>query len=264
MSKLFIAWQNSDTREWRPVGRLTLHGKRYRFVYTKGAKKATGFVPFGRMHDLNTIYESAELFPLFANRVLPKNRPEYDQYLEWLNIPRGKDEPLALLSRTGGMRGTDSLMVFACPEPLDGKYLVHFFCHGISHLPQESLRTIEELKIGTRLYLMLDIQNDFDPMAVALRTEQPTVIVGYVPRYFTMDFRKLVTGATQDTVDVSVEGINREAPVQLRLLCKISADWPKQFRACSGTDFEPIVKARKPEKSFKKRSEELPDSSGTI
>lgn len=258
MRKLFIAWQNSDTREWRPVGQLTLRGNRYRFRYTKGAEKAAGFVPFGRMRDLNTIYESEDLFPLFANRVLPRSRPEYSEYLKWLNIPSGKDEPLALLSRTGGIRGTDSLMVFACPEPLDGKYLVHFFCHGINHLPPESLQTIDELEIGTRLYLMLDVQNDFDRMAVALRSEQPKVIVGYVPRYFAVDFRRLLTGVKQATVNVLVEGINREAPVQLRLLCRISAEWPKGFRPCSGRDFEPISKGGGTERKVKRGKAELP------
>ena len=258
MTKLFIAWQNPDSREWRPVGQLTRHGKRYRFVYTMGATKTRDFVPFGRMDDLNTIYESSELFPLFANRLLPKSRPEYHEYLEWLNIPSGKDEPLALLSRTGGIRGTDSLMVFGCPEPVDGKYLVHFFCHGISHLSQEALQIIEKLEVGTRLYLMLDVQNSFDRMAVALRTEQPKVIVGYVPRYFSGDFSKLVKGATQETVTVLVEGINREAPIQLRLLCKISANWPKGFRPCSGTDFKPIVNAGGAERKLKRSAGELP------
>jgi HIRAN domain-containing protein len=249
--KLFLAWQNHDTREWRPVGQLTLEEKRYSFRYTQGAKRAKNFIPFGRMQDLNTIYESAELFPLFANRILSKTRPEYHRYLEWLKIPRGNDEPLALLSRTGGQRGTDSLVVFACPEPRGGKYLVDFFCHGISHLPQESLKIIEGLGIGTRLHLMLDVQNEFDRMAVALRPETPRIIVGYVPRYFAADFAKLVTGATRETVNVFVEGINQDAPIQLRLLCRISAEWPKRFRPCSGKDFEPIVKGDVVQKRLK-------------
>jgi hypothetical protein len=258
MTKLFIAWQNPETREWRPVGQLTRPGNRYRFVYTKGAERAKDFIPFGRMEDLYTIYESGELFPLFANRLLPKRRPEYREYLEWLNIPSGEDEPLALLARTGGIRGTDSLMVFGCPEAVDRRYLVHFFCHGISHLPQEALRIIEKLEVGTRLYLMLDVQNDFDRMAVALRTEQPKMIVGYVPRYFARDFSKLAEGVTRETVTVVVESINLQAPIQLRLLCKISADWPKGFRPCSGTDFQPIVKVGGAERKLKRNATELP------
>jgi hypothetical protein len=74
MKTLYLAWQDPEGRRWLPVGRLSFDGHVYRFVYTKGAKQSPRFVPFGAMRDLHVVYESAVLFPLFANRLLSKTR----------------------------------------------------------------------------------------------------------------------------------------------------------------------------------------------
>lgn len=81
MKALYVTWQDPDTRQWYPVGRLIHKDGSYEFTYTRGAKVSKKFVPFGRMLDLDVAYLSNELFPLFANRMLPKSRPEYSDYL---------------------------------------------------------------------------------------------------------------------------------------------------------------------------------------
>ncbi len=242
MKILFVAWQDPVDRHWRPVGRLSFENNQFTFVYTKGAKTAENFVPFGRMNDLGSVYVSKELFPFFSNRLLSKNRPEYKEHLEWLNIPVGKDDPLAILARTGGIRGTDSIMIFPCPEPSpDGKYRVHFFSQGLRYLSENALASVRSLQSGTQLFLLLDVQNEFDELAIVLRTDKPLIFVGYVPRYFAADFRHLLFSAGRKSVKVLVEQVNHDAPVQLRLLCSISADWPKDFNPCSGELFEPLI-----------------------
>jgi hypothetical protein len=87
MKTLYLAWQDPEDRHWFPVGRLSFDGHVYRFVYTKGAKQSPRFVPFGMMRDLHAVYESVVLFPLFANRLLSKTRPEYRDCLAWLDVP---------------------------------------------------------------------------------------------------------------------------------------------------------------------------------
>lgn len=242
MNILFVAWQDPVDRHWRPVGRLSFDGERFRFVYTKGAT-ASNFVPFGRMDDLFSIYESKELFPLFSNRLLARSRPEYPEYLEWLNVPSEKqDDPIVLLARSGGIRGTDSLMVFPFPERThDGKYHIEFFSHGLRYLPQETLQLLGKLECGARLYLMPDVQNEFDSLAIALRSEKPVVMAGYVPRYFAPDFQQLLISSSKDSVRVVVERVNHQAPIQLRLLCAITATWPNDFTPCSGELYMPLV-----------------------
>ena len=90
MRELYVAWRDPEDRTWFPVGLLRFDGDSYLFVYTQGAKQSPRFSQFasdGRFSQ--TTYKSNELFPIFANRVLSKKRPEYHNFLQWLNIPRG-------------------------------------------------------------------------------------------------------------------------------------------------------------------------------
>ena len=82
---LFVAWRTRDPENpgWGPVGRLEFEEGVYRYFYTEGAQSLSGFGPFSQMSNLNEVYESIELFPLFSNRLLSKNRPEYEAYLSW-------------------------------------------------------------------------------------------------------------------------------------------------------------------------------------
>ena len=116
MKTLYIAWQDPKDRAWLPVGQLTFDGNTYRFVYTKGAKQSSNFIPFGRMAKLEAVYESVDLFPLFANRLLAESRPEYKQFPDWLHVEENEAHPIAVRARTEGLRETDSLTVFPCPQ----------------------------------------------------------------------------------------------------------------------------------------------------
>lgn len=242
MDTLFLAWQDPQNRRWLPVGRLTFNGAVYHFIYTKGAKASRNFIPFGRMRDMDVTYESKELFPLFANRLLSRSRPEYRDFLHWLNIRADEDDPVALLARTGGLRETDSLEVFPCPQPTNNnQYHIHFFVHGIRHLPEQAIERVHALRERDRLLLMRDLQNPYDSLALAVRTGGLPNFLGYCPRYLTEDVLTLLNKCGLQAVQVSVERVNREAPLQLRLLCNITSCWPAGFRPCSGEMYEPLV-----------------------
>jgi len=242
MADLYVAWRDPENRSWFPVGRLSFDGQVYRFVYTKGALHLPRSIRFGQMDDLAAVYESQELFPLFANRLLSKKRPEYRDFLEWLDIPAGQDDPLTVLARTGGIRETDTLAVFPCPEPqTDNTYRVQFFSHGLRHLSAGSAERVHNLRSGEQLYMMLDPQNSHDPWAVVLRTDDPIAVVGFCPRYFAQDFRFLLERCDPKAVKVVVERVNHDAPIQLRLLCRLVAPWPEGFRPCTGEVYEPLA-----------------------
>lgn len=242
MKILYLAWRDPKSRGWFPVGRLSFDGKVYRFVYTRGVKQSPNFIPFARMEDLTTIYESDELFPVFANRLLSKKRPEYQAFLHWLNTQPGEDDPLTLLAYGSGIRETDLLALFPCPERgADNKYRVQFFSHGLRYLLPEAIPRIHALSSGERLYLMPDPQNKHDPEAVALRTDEPVTLVGYCPRYLAGDFLLLLRESGTENTKVIVEKVNQEAPIQLRLLCTLTADWPENFRPCSGELYEALA-----------------------
>lgn len=244
---LFVAWRSGDESQgyWCPVGRLEHVEGVYRFVYTRGAQKRLGFRGFTGMDDLNEVYESESLFPLFSNRLLGRSRPEYDAFLRWGGFPSGADpDPIAILAVTEGVRQTDSLEVFPCPAPDgDGRLNHVFFLHGIRWLSAEGRARVDELHSGDRLELSCEPGNPHDRDAVAVLTaETPDgVKIGYVPRYLARDASTLLARIGSEDVHIQVDRINRDAPLQFRVLCRIQAQWPEGFRPCSGDEFESIV-----------------------
>ncbi|MBL8878067.1 MAG: HIRAN domain-containing protein [Phycisphaerales bacterium] len=249
---LFIAWriEGPEQGSWSPVGRLDFADGVYRFCYTRGAQTLAGFHPFPGMPQLDVVYDSDTLFPIFANRLLSESRPEYEAYLTWAgfdaNAPPG---PLAILGVTEGRRQTDSLEVFPCPAPdSHGCYLTKFFLHGIRWFPVPAINRISNLKHGDRLLLMADFMNRVDRFAVAVRTadDSDRYTLGYVPRYFARDFLTVGLNCDPDMIDLRVEQVNVDAPLQMRLLCRLNSCWPKNFQPCAGDDFQPIVSASAP------------------
>jgi len=241
MKKVFLAWQDPQTRRWLPVGQLSWEADEFKFVYTRGAESSKQFVPFGRMTDLHAVYVAKELFPLFSNRLLPKSRPEYGDFLGWLGLGPEAADDLELLSRSGGARATDQLQVFPCPEPTpDNRYVVEFFSRGIRHLLDETRERIAGLEPGERLFLMQDIQNPADPMALMMRTGDPVLLLGYCPRFYSAEFSKLIELVGHEKLEVRVAGVNPGAPMQLRLRCRLSAPWPPGFAPCNQDVFAPL------------------------
>jgi hypothetical protein len=242
MNALFVAWRPAVAQEgWRPVGRLEHDLGLYRFYYTAGARKP-GFRPFAQMSDLQQVYESEELFPVFANRLLSKSRPEYEDYLRWGGFDAtNPPAPIVILGVTEGIRQTDAIEVFPCPQPdSEGCYFNRFFLHGLRWVSAAAHDRIARLQSGDCLKLMLDPQNDHDPDAVAVRTEDDRMLIGYVPRYLANDVWQLVNQCDVNFIHLFVEQVNAQAPLQNRVLCRMRACWPEGFSPCSGEDFEPI------------------------
>ena len=244
MNALFVAWRSGEPRDavWGPVGRLEHDGQIYRFQYTLGARTLPGFTPFPGMDDLEEAYESVELLPLFANRLLSPSRPEYEAFLRWggfdVSVP---PSPLAILGVTEGLRKTDYIETFPCPVPDSrGCYVNTFFLHGIRWMPPHSVERLADLRPNERLFLMPDPCNPADPNAVAVRTESQRTLIGYVPRYLARDVRFLLSECDHNSVELCVERVNREAPLQQRLLCRLRTCWPDGFRPCADESFQPI------------------------
>ena len=239
--KLVLTWRCPHNGKWIPVGKLSRDKGKYIFEYTAGAHEAkqnNAFIPFAAMDDLTITYESDELFPVFCNRLLQKSRPEYDDYIDWLDLEKNKFSPLEELARSGGIRATDSMQLFPIPRKQNDLYEMFFFSHGIRHLSSSYIERTNHLNHGNRLFLMLDVQNLCDQFALALRTDDPPEIVGYTPRFLAEDFNKLLNSNDNDKVVVHVEKVNLKAPLQFKLLCKISTKWPDNFTPFSQDAFK--------------------------
>ena len=182
MKTLFLAWQDPQSRTWFPIGRLTREAGMYHFSYLQGAlqaKEQANFQPIWAFPNFYQHYTSIDLFPLFANRLLRPSRPDYKDFVQWLNIPATDKDPIALLARSGGRRKTDSFEVFPCPErDAQGEYHIHFFAHGLRHFPEEAQTYVQSLQPKTRLFITHDMQNSMDSRALILRTEDLHFVPG--------------------------------------------------------------------------------------
>lgn len=250
MKTLFLAWQDPQSRCWFPIGRLTYDGNYYQFVYTQGVEKARNrckFQPLPSFPSFNKVYESVELFPLFSNRLMRPSRPDYKEYIKCLNIPQNEDDPIAILARSGGQKATDTFAVFPCPEPDEnGLYHIHFFVHGLRYFPRCSIERVDELRKDEPLYLVHDAQNRYDNKALLLRTEDRHN-VGYCPRYLVNDVHDLLQQNPQ-LLHVHVERVNQApTPIQFRLLCSMTAEWPRDFRPFSNREYQSIVNINVPQ-----------------
>jgi hypothetical protein len=238
MKCLYIAWQDPQTRTWYTVGRLTRENDVYRFEYTRGALSSPRFSYLGRMRDLRKRYVSESLFPLFANRLLNKSRPEYPEYIRWLGVASDESDPMQILARSGGKRATDQICLYPHPDRSNGGDVeLFFFSHGLRYLDESALQRVSQMKTGDSLKLKRDDDNAHDRFALLMETKDPVTVVGYCPRYLNQDLRRLLDITS---VRLSVERVNPDAPIQFRLLCKAVSKPPLNFDLFATEAYQPL------------------------
>jgi hypothetical protein len=235
MNSVFLAWQDPHTKSWHLVGKLTYNQGLYQFAYMKGTQTSKQFMPFERMRDVKKMYFSMELFPLFANRLLNKSRPEYSNFLRWLNLdPTISPDPLLLLARSGGVRATDLLRVFALPEFItpQGSYEVYFFSQSLRSLWVEMPPQVDQLP-GQRLRVVHDGR-----FSLVLERDE-TVNMGEMPGYLAKVFRSVLDDP-EKPVTTTVVRVNLEAPWQLKVLCKLTFQQKDMVQLFKEEEFQVI------------------------
>lgn len=238
--QLILSWQDVKTNQWFPIGRFLKQNGGYLFVYVNGVKQAeqNGFFGLASMQNFDKEYYYNDIFPLFKNRILNKSRPDRDEFLEWLDID-SEDSDFEELAKTGGVKATDNLQLFPVPVNENNQYTLSFFVQGISHLSENCQKRIERLKNGEKLFFCADLENKQDRNAHLFRTKDPVEMVGYCPRHFAADFKKLFD-KSKKSFNIKVKKVNKNAPEQLKLLCEITCDWPQDFLPFDDTRFEVV------------------------
>jgi hypothetical protein len=246
MKTLYVAWQSpTPTRAWYPIGRLDVEMgiPLYTFRYTQGAIRARregDFRPLFAFPELEQRYESPELFPLFANRVLSPNRREFTDYIRWHGLDPAHSDPIEILAVSGGQRQTDSLEVFPkiLPRP-DGTFVCRFFVHGLRHVPETARERAERLEPREKLRVAIEINNPATRVALQLQTQDQHVL-GWAPRYLVSD----LIGAMSDDMDVSatvVRAVDQDAPLASRILVEFGGRLSSKAEPMCGPDFAPLA-----------------------
>ena len=242
---LFIAWQDPRvSRQWYPIGKLDadVDGKRYRFRYTGGAKRAekeVQFSPLVAFPSLEKDYRSPRLFSAFTNRVMWPSRLDFKNYVESLALTEESD-PIDMMAVSGGRRVTDSYEVF--PQLVkgpEGGFSCRFFLHGGKHVSKPAQERLDSLETNEGLHLALELTNPLGEIAVQLQTMDYQMI-GWSPRYLARDLA-LALAQQPSSCQARVVRVNPlPVPSEERVLVELSGNLG-DYEPMSGPDFQPIV-----------------------
>ena len=243
---LFLAWEDKASRQWFPVGRLDADVERplYRFRYTGGARRArseAGFPLLLEFPSLDRDYVASVLFPVFQNRIMNSRRPDLDDHLEALDLPRGAD-PIKILARNGGRRVTDAYEVFPRIErDDDGSFSCRFFLRGWRHVSEAARERLHRLEAGERLRVTPEPTRPFHGYAVRIQTRDDHMI-GWAPRYVDSDLA-MAMAERPDAYTAHVLRFNpHPTPSTHRLLIEMHGRWDG-YEPMRGADYEPVVGA---------------------
>jgi hypothetical protein len=244
---LYLGWQDkAKSRQWFPVGRLdaSVADSYFRFRYTRGAEQAhsrSGFLPLLSFPQFDRTYESAELFPLFKNRVLSEGRGDFSEYLRHLGLSPEHADPIEILSVDGGYRATDSLEVFPRIERHpDGGFRCRFFLHGWRYVNAPAQARLDALAPGDKLVASIEINNPATGLAVQIQTTDYHMI-GWTPRYLVNDLIKAIAQSPSN-LEAEVIRVNvAPAPSKQRILIGFRGHWPEGYEPMSGQEFTPLT-----------------------
>ena len=208
---------------------------------TGGAKRAQSEARFPLLLEfpnLEQVYTSTELFPLFRNRVMNPARPDLADYLRGLDLPAAAN-PIEILAVSGGRRVTDSYEVFPKIEKnADGGFACRFFLHGWRHINPQAQRRIDRLNRGDPLYVTLELTNSATGLAVQIQTRDYHMI-GWAPHYLVHD----LTRAMVDVPNYSARVVRLNPlppPSRQRVLIEMQGRWG-DHQPMSDEDFQPLV-----------------------
>lgn len=223
LRRFLVTWRDGqELPAIHDVGCLSFDGS-FRFHYLDAARTAPGFHPLPGLPDLTGVYgPAADLFPVFAGRVMERSRPDFASYVAALDLPRDAGD-LDILARSGGVSRGDHLALTEEPTiHSDGTTGCTFLVRGLRFaLPDPEVReqVLAALTGGTRLAVRDDPANDVSADALLLCTSDG-VAVGWVPDALTGFVRRVVE---EPAGSVTVQRRNSPAqPPHARLLVHVA------------------------------------------
>ena len=186
--RLRLIWKDPKTGRYSHVGWLeALADGRYCFRYTPEAVDIDGFTYVSQYPDPSQTYVSEVLPAFFANRVMNRRRPSYDQYVGWLGLDPDA-LPVEIMARTGGGRATDFYQLVEDFNLREGRCEGRFFISGMRHVIP-GLELLGDLRPGQELALKDEPHNPVNERAILLNADGHPV--GYLPDWLVDDAHQL-------------------------------------------------------------------------
>lgn len=244
--ELIVTWQHPLERSMEPIGKLAFDGHAYSFDYLDTAKTLKDFRPLLGFEDFGRHYVSQELFPIFEERVMDPQRPDYERYVRDLNLPSDAS-PWEQLASSGGGSESDTLQLYPIPHYSDGVWQCRFLINGSRYLLEKQVEIdgvtlesyegevfeeiLDSLRPGQELRVVHEDSNKSSATAMlALVLEDKPI--GWVPNWLAAEILPLVSDADFTFV---VEQVNpASAGWHLRILARFIVGLPADHRFFAG------------------------------
>lgn len=182
---LYLIWKCEKNRRQYIVGQLTRNGQ-YEFQYCGEIEDAlkSGFKKLISFEDLNQIYVSRELFPVFSSRLPDRKRKDIDKILEKYGLK--EYDSYELLKRSGAKLPIDNIHFIDPILNFEEAFEKEFYLAGPRYyLDCKGEFCIKETRVtrGDEIFLEHEKGNLYDSNAVCVKDVSGRLL-GYVPRYY--------------------------------------------------------------------------------
>ena len=247
MQKLVVTWQHPESRDIFPIGVLAWDGQSYSFDYLSSVEGVEDFRPLLGLKDTTRHYESAELFPIFQERVLDPRRPDYQRYVSDLRLDESSASPWEQLTRSGGSSAGDTLQLYPTPVYDGILWTIRFLVNGVRYMTSKTVdvrgavrggysdeeleAVLASLHHGQPLSVVHESTNSKSPNAMLVLTAGDAPI-GYVPNWLSREVLPVVDDGVLRCV---VDQVNpSEAGWHLRVLALLEMSLPADYDFLAG------------------------------
>ncbi len=191
---LYLIWKDNKSRRQYIVGQLTKNGQ-FEFSYGHEVEKAivSGFKPLVSFEDIERVYKSDNLFPVFSSRLPDKKRRGIEKILEKYNL-ESYDEYM-LLKRSGARLPIDNLEFIDPILDRESPVKRKFYLAGVRHYlgcEGNDCNQAVSIQCGDELLLEFEDSNEYDSYAIKVFLKKTKKHVGYVPRYYSEGVYRLI------------------------------------------------------------------------
>lgn len=220
---LYLIWKSFETRNQYVVGELVRNGQ-FEFSYSFDIEKAIkeGYEPIICFPDIDRVYRSDILFPIFSTRLPDKKRRDIDKILKKYNLD--EYDSYTLLKRSGAKLPIDNYEfvdpIFDYKEnEINRRFILAGTRHYIGCKGKECSNSID-IKENEELFLEREPDNKHDKYAIQIMNAKGQLL-GYVPRYYSKGITKLIESGAKVKCTVYEVAKNQYCPECVRVIINV-------------------------------------------
>lgn len=186
---LYLVWKCDSTRRQYIVGQLTKNGQyEFRYCGEIAAAIEAGFTQLVSFSDLEQLYTSKELFPVFASRLPDRKRKDIERILRKYGLE--EYDSYQLLKKSGARLPIDNLQFIDPILNFENAFEKVFYLAGVRHyLGCEGVQCPRSIPVDENEELLLEREesNPYDKNAIRVLNYRKKLL-GYIPRFYSEAF----------------------------------------------------------------------------